>query len=259
MLFEVVASTAELEVVEVGWAVADPVDDVVGVAPVAGDGAAVFDAGAVADLECPSLRWGDEASAAADVEDFGLAAASMTRPMAASQARVCASAGEIAPCPSISQHPVVRSKLGRPARESTSLMMSRLIWGGFSPHARRISAAARRWPIVRGASGPSTGSGGSIVSSSSLERGGADGVKTPVEVRDAAEGVGDVEIVVIVGGGGVLVVEDRVGAVAPVFHRLAEPGGWQRACRVEDHILVFGIQLLAMPAPLVRSARHASR
>ena len=50
MLFEVVASAAELKVVEVGWAVADPVDDVVGVAPVAGDCAAVFDAGAVANL-----------------------------------------------------------------------------------------------------------------------------------------------------------------------------------------------------------------
>lgn len=73
VLCEVVAPAAELEVVEVGWAVADPVDDVVGVAPVAGDGASVFHAGAVADLQCPSLGWGDEASAAADVEDFGFA------------------------------------------------------------------------------------------------------------------------------------------------------------------------------------------
>ena len=52
-----------------------------------------------------------------------------TRPIAASQARVCASAGESGPWPLISQQPVVRSKLGRPARVSMSTVTSRVIRG----------------------------------------------------------------------------------------------------------------------------------
>ena len=50
MLPEVVTSTAELEILEIGWTVVDPVHDVVGVTPVAGDRAAFLDALAVADL-----------------------------------------------------------------------------------------------------------------------------------------------------------------------------------------------------------------
>jgi len=53
VLQEVVASAAELEVGELGRAVVGPVDDVVGVAPVGGGGAAGFDAAAVADVERP--------------------------------------------------------------------------------------------------------------------------------------------------------------------------------------------------------------
>jgi len=51
MLAEVVASTPELEIGEVRFAVLGPVDDVVAVAGVRREGAAGFDAGAVTDAQ----------------------------------------------------------------------------------------------------------------------------------------------------------------------------------------------------------------
>jgi hypothetical protein len=52
VLAEVVAAAAELEVVEVARALSGPVDDVVAVAVIGGDGAAGLDAGAVAYPQC---------------------------------------------------------------------------------------------------------------------------------------------------------------------------------------------------------------
>jgi len=50
----VVAAAEELEVGEVGWSAVGPVLDVVGVAPVRGDGASGLGATAVAEVECPA-------------------------------------------------------------------------------------------------------------------------------------------------------------------------------------------------------------
>ena len=70
MLEDVVASTAELEVLKICVAVLEPVDDVMPVAEAAGEVAAVFAAGAVADLQGASLRGGDQPGAPAEVEDL---------------------------------------------------------------------------------------------------------------------------------------------------------------------------------------------
>jgi hypothetical protein len=74
VLGDVVAAAAQLEVVEVGGAAVDPVDPMVGVAPLGGHGAAGFDAGVVAGVERPSLHGGGLTGAPADVEDFRSAA-----------------------------------------------------------------------------------------------------------------------------------------------------------------------------------------
>ena len=55
VLAEVMTSTSELEVGEFGLAVLGPVDDVVAVAVVGGEGAAGFDAAAVADAQGAAL------------------------------------------------------------------------------------------------------------------------------------------------------------------------------------------------------------
>ena len=74
MLLEVVASTAELEVGDVGGSVGGPVDDVMPVAPGTRRRAAGFDTAAVTHPERSALCGGDETGAAPDVEDFALAA-----------------------------------------------------------------------------------------------------------------------------------------------------------------------------------------
>ena len=74
MLAEVVSSTPQFQVGEVGLSVLGPVGDVVAVAVLGGEGAAGFDAAAVADAEGAAQWWGDESGAASEVEDFGFAA-----------------------------------------------------------------------------------------------------------------------------------------------------------------------------------------
>ena len=74
MLLEVVASTAELEVGDVGGSVGGPVDDVVPVAPRTGGSAAGFDTPAVTHTQGPPLRRRHQAGPTADVEDLTLAA-----------------------------------------------------------------------------------------------------------------------------------------------------------------------------------------
>ena len=70
MLEDVVASAAELEVLEVGRSVLEPMDDVMPVAVDAREVTAFLGAGAVADLQGASLRGCDESGAAAEVEDL---------------------------------------------------------------------------------------------------------------------------------------------------------------------------------------------
>ena len=76
--------------------------------------------------------------------------------------------------------------------------------------------------------------------------GGADRIEATVEVSDVAERAGDVEVVALEVVERILGVGHRVRAATPELHRGLEVIRPQRSGGVEDHVLVFGIELLAV-------------